>query len=83
MVRPHTNGFSHGYAFLISGLIELQQATFDGEYLKWADVLQKTQLQLFCDHTNGGLCQAPSRARNLIIRMKDRQDTENRVPTPA
>jgi len=76
MVRLHTNGFSHDHTFLISGLIELYYATFDGEYLKWADALQETQLQLFWDNTNGGPFRTPARARNVIIRMKDRHDTE-------
>jgi uncharacterized protein YyaL (SSP411 family) len=34
--------FADDYAFLIKGLIELYEATFDDAYLEWADRLQRT-----------------------------------------
>ena len=69
-----TDGFSDDYGFLISGLIELYQATFDVEYLKWADALQKTQLKLFWDDRNGGLFRTSASSDEVILRMKDDQD---------
>lgn len=42
-------GFADDYAFLISGLIDLYEATFDDSWLEWADTLQKSMVELFWD----------------------------------
>lgn len=39
-----TDGFADDYAFLIEGLIDLYEATFDEAYLEWADELQGKHL---------------------------------------
>jgi uncharacterized protein YyaL (SSP411 family) len=38
--------FADDYAFLISGLIDLYEATFDESYLEWADRLQSMSLAI-------------------------------------
>jgi uncharacterized protein YyaL (SSP411 family) len=69
-----TDAFSDDYAFLISGLIELYQATFNSEYLRWADSLQQTQIKLFWDDKTGGFFRtAPS--EDVILRLKDDGDS--------
>lgn len=35
-----TGGFADDYAYLIEGLIDLYEATFDDQWLQWADALQ-------------------------------------------
>jgi uncharacterized protein YyaL (SSP411 family) len=69
-----TDGFSDDYSFLISGLIELYHATFDSQYLKWADNLQKTQLRLFWDDAVGGFFRTSNKA-DVILRLKDDADS--------
>jgi uncharacterized protein YyaL (SSP411 family) len=69
-----TDGFSDDYAFLISGLIELYQATFDSEYLQWADTLQQTQIKLFWDDKAGGFFRT-SPSADVILRLKDDGDS--------
>ncbi|KAM5458175.1 hypothetical protein MaudCBS49596_000087 [Microsporum audouinii] len=39
--RGNTPGFADDYAYLISGLIQLYEATFDDSYLQFADKLQQ------------------------------------------
>ncbi|KAK3372160.1 Six-hairpin glycosidase-like protein [Podospora didyma] len=41
--------FADDYAFLIDGLLDLYEATFEEEWLTWAKELQDTQSELFYD----------------------------------
>lgn len=72
-----TAGFADDYAFLISGLIDLYEATFDDSYLQWADELQKSQIKHFGDNeseTKGGFFGTPAHAPDILIRSKDAMD---------
>jgi uncharacterized protein YyaL (SSP411 family) len=72
-----TAGFADDYAFLISGLIELYEATFDDSYLQWADELQQSQIKHFGDsesETKGGFFGTPAHAPDILIRSKDAMD---------
>ncbi|KAL1306386.1 hypothetical protein AAFC00_005094 [Neodothiora populina] len=69
-----TNGFADDYAFLISGLIDLYEATFNDAYLSWADDLQKTQNALFLDQKRGGYYGTPEHQADILIRSKDAMD---------
>ncbi|KAF2280409.1 uncharacterized protein EI97DRAFT_430139 [Westerdykella ornata] len=69
-----TPGFADDYAFLISGLIDLYEATFNDAYLQWADDLQKTQIRLFWDQTKLGFFSTPENQSDLIMRLKDGMD---------
>lgn len=67
--------FADDYAFVIQGLIELYEATFDDTYLEFADTLQKTQLRLFYDSTNGGFFStSPGQSDLLLPKLKDSSD---------
>ena len=55
-------------------MIDLYEATFDSEHLRWADKLQQSQIKLFWDETSGGFFKAPATSE-LILRMKDDQDS--------
>ena len=47
-------GFLSDYAFLIQGLLDLYEASFDVEQLTWAVSLQRKQDELFWDESAGG-----------------------------
>lgn len=49
--RGETHGFADDYAFLIEGLIDLYEATFDEAWLEWADELQREYCLSVARHT--------------------------------
>ncbi|KAI5852280.1 hypothetical protein BZA05DRAFT_397412 [Tricharina praecox] len=71
-----TPGFADDYAYLVYGLISLYEATFDASYLKWANDLQKTQLDIFWDKENGGFFATAEINDGLILRLKDGLDSQ-------
>jgi uncharacterized protein len=62
------------YAFFIWGLIELYEATFDAQYLKWALELNADMVEHFWDHLGGGLFFTPDDGEKLIVRKKEVYD---------
>jgi uncharacterized protein YyaL (SSP411 family) len=63
-----------GYAFLLSGVIELYEATLDPERLDFAIELAEAMLARFYDAENGGFWQSANDAKDLILRVKDDYD---------
>ena len=47
--RSAVEGFADDYAFVVQGLLDLYEASFDIEWLKFATQLQETQDRLFFD----------------------------------
>jgi uncharacterized protein YyaL (SSP411 family) len=66
--------FLDDYTFVVWGLIDLYQATFEARYLQEALALTDDMLRLFWDDTDGGLYFAGSDGEELIARMKDAYD---------
>jgi uncharacterized protein YyaL (SSP411 family) len=62
------------YAFLIWGLIELYEATFDASYLETAVKLNEDMLKHFWDDKLGGLFFTPDDGEVLIVRKKEIYD---------
>ena len=62
------------YAFLIWGLIELYQLTFDLKYLEEAKNLSNYQIDNFWDEKNKGFYFYDINSENLIIRPKEVYD---------
>jgi hypothetical protein len=62
------------YAFLVWGLIETYEVTFDAQFLKTALELSKDMIQHFWDHQRGGLFFTSDDAENLIVRKKEVYD---------
>jgi uncharacterized protein YyaL (SSP411 family) len=62
------------YAFVILGLLELYETTFELNYLKTAIELQETQNKYFWDNVNGGYYFTANDAEKLLTRSKDVYD---------
>jgi len=67
-------GFTDDYAFLICSLLDLYEASFEVEWLKWAIVLQKKQDEIFWDDQNGGYFSVKSGDDTILLRMKEDYD---------
>ncbi|APA10976.1 hypothetical protein SS1G_03327 [Sclerotinia sclerotiorum 1980 UF-70] len=73
--RGDTQGFADDYAFLMEGLIDLYEATFDEKWLQWADELQQSQINFFYDTNKGGFFSTIASAPNVILRLKEGMDS--------
>jgi uncharacterized protein YyaL (SSP411 family) len=62
------------YAFLLSGVLDLYEATLDPRCLDFAVMLAEAMLSRFFDTENGGFWQSAAGASDLILRMKDEAD---------
>jgi uncharacterized protein YyaL (SSP411 family) len=62
------------YAFLIWGLIELYEATFNVNHLKLALDLNRDMLEYYWDDKKGGLFFTPDDGEALIVRKKEVYD---------
>jgi hypothetical protein len=69
-----TTGFAEDYAFLIQGLLDLYEATFDIAPLQWAAELQTIMDRLFWDEGGGGYFSSPEGDPYLLVRLKDDYD---------
>lgn len=67
-------GLVDDYAFLIWGLIELYQATFEAHYLRTALDLNDELLKHFWDKDRGGFFFTPDDGEVLIVRKKEVYD---------
>jgi uncharacterized protein len=73
--RSDIEGFADDYAFVIQGLLDLYEASFDIEWLKFATQLQQTQDRLFFDEKNGGYFSTSGKDDSVFLRMKDDNDS--------
>ncbi len=67
-------GMVDDYAFLIWGLLELYQTTFNERFLKHAISLNTSLLEHFWDENKGGLFFTPIDGEQLLIRKKEIYD---------
>ena len=66
--------YADDYAFLIQGLLDLYEASFDVSLLIWAINLQEQQNRLFLDKENGGYYETTGNDSTILLRMKDSYD---------
>jgi hypothetical protein len=62
------------YAFLLSGVIDLYEATLEPKHLDFAIALAEAMIAKFYDAENGGFWQSAADAKDLILRVKDDYD---------
>jgi uncharacterized protein len=73
-------GFAEDYAYLIRGLIDLYESSFDTARLEWAITLQHKQDALFWDDKNGGYFSSTGKDPSILLRMKE--DYDGAEPSP-
>src|SRR6266496_3897177 len=73
--RSAVEGFADDYAFVVQGLLDLYEASFDVEWLKLATQLQETQDRLFFDEKKGGYFTTSGKDASVLLRMKDDNDS--------
>ena len=62
------------YAFLLSGVVDLYEATLKTKHLDFAIMLAEAMIAKFYDAENGGFWQSAGGAKDLILRVKDDYD---------
>lgn len=68
------DGYLDDYAFLIWGLLEVYESTFDIRYFEEALQLQRKMLELFGDEKHGGFYYTPKGGEAHILRDKEIYD---------
>ena len=66
--------YAEDYAALISGVLELFQATGDARWLEWARALQARQNTLFWDERDGGWFSTTGDDPSVLLRLKEDYD---------
>jgi hypothetical protein len=74
------NGFATDYAFLVQGLLDLYEASFDVRRLEWAIKLQQRQDEVFRDAKQGGYFMTSGKDSDVLLRMKEADDTAEPSP---
>ncbi|MCA1658134.1 MAG: hypothetical protein LC627_02420, partial [Verrucomicrobiaceae bacterium] len=73
--RSAVEGFADDYAFVIQGLLDLYEASFDVNWLRFAIELQETQDRLFFDETRGGYFSGSGNDPSILLRLKEDNDS--------
>jgi uncharacterized protein YyaL (SSP411 family) len=73
--RSAVEGFADDYAFVIQGLLDLYEASFDVGWLRFAIELQTIQDQLFFDEERGGYFSGAGNDASILLRLKEDNDS--------
>ena len=73
--RSAVEGFADDYAFVIQGLLDLYEASFDVGWLRFAIELQETQDRLFFDQERGGYFSGAGNDPSILLRLKEDNDS--------
>ena len=72
--RGAAEGFAEDYAYLIQGLLDLYEASFELRWLEWAVQLQETMDARFADAERGGYFNTAADAPHIVLRLKEDYD---------
>jgi hypothetical protein len=72
--RGTVEGFADDYAFLIQGLLDLYETTFEVRWLQWAAQLQTKMDELFRDESAGGYFNTGVADTSILLRLKGDYD---------
>lgn len=81
LYRSYRNGrgsieaFADDYAFVIQGMLDLYETSFDVEFLKFAVELQETEDRVFLDEKSGGYFSTSGTDKSVVLRLKDDNDS--------
>jgi uncharacterized protein YyaL (SSP411 family) len=73
--RSAVEGFADDYAFVIQGLLDLYEASFDVGWLRFAIELHEIQDRLFFDEERGGYFSGTGKDASILLRMKEDNDS--------
>ena len=87
--RGAAEGFAEDYAYLIQGLLDLYEASFELRWLQWAERLQATMDARFWDEaplrpapgSGGGYFNSPEGDASIVLRLKE--DYDGAEPAPS
>ncbi len=72
--KCQVKGYSEDYAFFIQALMDLYEATFEMEWLKEAEELNRQMIRQFWDERDGGFFFSGKENESLIARSKNPYD---------
>jgi uncharacterized protein YyaL (SSP411 family) len=79
--RGATQGFAEDYAYLIQGLLDLYEASFQIRWLQWAERLQLKMDEFFWDDARGGYFNSAAGDASIVLRLKE--DYDGAEPAPS
>ncbi len=68
------DGFLDDYAYLIQGLLDLYETSFDVQWLSWAVALEEKQDELFWDSRQGGYFSTGGGDASILMQMREDYD---------
>jgi uncharacterized protein len=79
--RGTTEGFAEDYAFFIQALLDLYEASFRIQWLRWAEQLQVKMDELFWDADGGGYFNSAAADTSIVLRLKEEYDGAEPAPS--
>ncbi|MFM1851109.1 MAG: hypothetical protein RIS54_793 [Verrucomicrobiota bacterium] len=79
--RGTSAAFAEDYAYFIAGLLDLYEATWDDQWLQWADRLQAVMDERFLDADAGGYFNSAADDASIVLRLKE--DYDGAEPAPG